>query len=62
MNGMRRKIAGKTPAEIRAMPKEAMTEPVTQGDFVQAIAKINPSVGERDVQRHEKWLREYGSV
>jgi katanin p60 ATPase-containing subunit A1 len=35
MNGMRRKIAGKTPAEIRSMSKEDMKEPVTMGDFVQ---------------------------
>ena len=28
----------------------------------QAIAKINPSVGERDIARHERWLKEYGSV
>jgi hypothetical protein len=151
MNGMRRKIAGKTPAEIREMSREAMKEPVTQDDFfqassrglgcggvgvaplgwggsapgrtgcalegppngprsmgavvhvsngrprlpaslidqprpsptshppthpptphhtcppapptrAQAIAKINPSVGEKDLQRHEAWLKEYGSV
>lgn len=36
MNGMRRRIAGKTPAEIREMSKDAMKEPVTQDDFLQA--------------------------
>lgn len=35
MNGMRRRIAGKTPAEIREMSKAAMEEPVTQDDFLQ---------------------------
>jgi hypothetical protein len=35
MNGMRRRIAGKTPSEIREMSKDAMKEPVTQEDFLQ---------------------------
>jgi hypothetical protein len=35
MNGMRRKIAGKTPAEIREMSKDDMKEPITMGDFMQ---------------------------
>lgn len=35
MNGMRRKIAGKTPAEIREMSKEEMKEPITMEDFIQ---------------------------
>ncbi|KAI8464204.1 MAG: P-loop containing nucleoside triphosphate hydrolase protein [Monoraphidium minutum] len=64
MNGMRRRIAGKTPTEIREMSKDAMKEPITQDDFLQAcaIAKINPSVGEKDIQRHLNWLQEYGSI
>lgn len=36
MNGMRRKIAGKTPAEIREMSKEEMKQPITMEDFLQA--------------------------
>ena len=35
MNGMRRRIAGKTPSEIREMSKDAMKEPVTHEDFLQ---------------------------
>jgi hypothetical protein len=35
MNGMRRKIAGKTPAEIREMSKEEMKQPITMEDFIQ---------------------------
>lgn len=136
MNGMRRRIAGKTPSEIREMSKDAMKEPVTHEDFLQvglagvgwvvsvyalqgpgvkarlcggrgggglrcrcpcclsrpqrwpagqvcrasadtrsaqppaphspacpqAIAKINPSVGEKDIKRHEKWLSDFGSI
>lgn len=37
MNGMRRKIAGKTPAEIREMSKDEMKEPITMEDFIQVM-------------------------
>lgn len=64
MNGMRRKIAGKTPDQIREMSrdKEAMKEPIRMEDFLQAVRKINPSVAERDIKRHEDWLRDFGSI
>lgn len=62
MNGMRRKILGKTPSEIRSMSKEAMKEPITMDDLVQAISKINPSVAEKDIRRHQEWLAAYGSI
>ncbi len=35
MNGMRRKIAGKTPEQIRALSKEDVHEPVRMDDFLQ---------------------------
>lgn len=38
MNGMRRRIAGKTPAEIREMAKIEMKDPVTMEDFMQVCA------------------------
>ena len=38
MNGMRRKIAGKTAMEIREMSKDAMKEPITTEDFLQVGA------------------------
>eukprot|EP00884_Botryococcus_braunii_P010016 jgi/Botrbrau1/19015/Bobra.0100s0047.1 len=62
MNGMRRKIAGKTPEQIRELSKDDMHEPVTMDDFVQALHRINPSVSIGDVQRHEKWKCEFGSI
>lgn len=65
MNGMRRRIAGKTPDEIREMREKgmaAMKEPITMDDFRQAIRKINPSVSKEDIRRHEEWLAVYGSV
>lgn len=41
------------------LPPPAAPLPATSR---QAIAKINPSVGEKDILRHENWLKEYGSV
>ncbi|KAH7433831.1 hypothetical protein KP509_07G088300 [Ceratopteris richardii] len=61
MNGMRRKIAGKTRDEIRNMTKDAMQEPVAMCDFEEALSKISRSVSSADIERHEKWLAEFGS-
>ncbi|CAM6090201.1 unnamed protein product [Calypogeia fissa] len=62
MNGMRRKIAGKTPEEIKGMTKDQMYEPVAKRDFDDALAKISRSVSTADIERHEKWLAEFGSA
>lgn len=61
MNGMRRKIAGKTPEEIKNMTKDQMYEPVAMRDFDEALSKISRSVSTADIERHEKWLSEFGS-
>ncbi len=62
MNGMRRKIEGKTAAEIRQLAAEEMAEPVRMEDFRQALSKIKPTVSAADVKRHESWLSDFGSV
>lgn len=62
MNGMRRKIAGKTRDEIKNMTKDAMQEPVAMCDFEEALSKISRSVSSADIERHEKWLTEFGSA
>ncbi|GAQ87424.1 AAA-type ATPase family protein [Klebsormidium nitens] len=63
MNGIRRRIAGRrlTPEEIKNMSKEDMSDPVSMKDFEEALAKIQPSVSHADIERHEKWLAEFGS-
>lgn len=61
MNGMRRKIAGKTPDEIKNMTKDEMYEPVAMRDFDEALNKISRSVSTADIEKHEKWLAEFGS-
>jgi katanin p60 ATPase-containing subunit A1 len=62
MNGMRRMIAGKTPAEIRALRCEEVNLPVTAADLEAALARISPSVAPQDTQRHERWLADFGSA
>ncbi|KAJ7525965.1 hypothetical protein O6H91_17G076300 [Diphasiastrum complanatum] len=62
MNGMRRKIAGKTRDEIKNMKMDEIHDPVAMCDFEEALSKISRSVSMMDIERHEKWLAEYGSA
>ncbi|KAL8043108.1 hypothetical protein ABFX02_09G096400 [Erythranthe guttata] len=63
LNGMRRKIAGKTRDEIKNMPKDEISnDPIAMCDFLEAIAKVQPSVSASDIERHEKWFSEFGSA
>uniref|UniRef100_T1JGH2 Katanin p60 ATPase-containing subunit A1 n=1 Tax=Strigamia maritima TaxID=126957 RepID=T1JGH2_STRMM len=62
MMAMRRKIAGLTPEEIRNLPKEELELPVSRRDFEEAIKNCNKSVSKEDLQRYEKWMKEFGST
>ncbi|KAK9690319.1 hypothetical protein RND81_09G119500 [Saponaria officinalis] len=63
LNGMRRKIAGKTRDEIKSMSKDEISnDPVAMCDFEEALRKVQPSVSATDIERHEKWLSEFGSA
>lgn len=63
LNGMRRKIAGKTRDEIKNMPKDEISkDPIAMCDFLEAIAKVQPSVSAADIEKHEKWFSEFGSA
>ncbi|KFK42431.1 hypothetical protein AALP_AA2G255400 [Arabis alpina] len=63
MNGMRRKIAGKTRDEIKNMSKDDISnDPVAMCDFEEAIKKVQPSVSASDIEKHEKWFNEFGSA
>ncbi|KAI3712033.1 hypothetical protein L1987_70582 [Smallanthus sonchifolius] len=63
LNGMRRKIAGKTREEIKNMSKEDISkDPIAMCDFEEAITKVQPSVSAADIERHEKWFAEFGSA
>lgn len=63
LNGMRRKIAGKTRDEIKNMPKDEISnDPVAMCDFEEALTKVQRSVSAADIERHEKWFSEFGSA
>ncbi|MED6218372.1 Katanin p60 ATPase-containing subunit A1 [Stylosanthes scabra] len=63
LNGMRRKIAGKTRDEIKNMPKDEISkDPVAMCDFEEALKKVQRSVSQADIERHEKWFTEFGSA
>ncbi|KAG1367629.1 putative Katanin p60 ATPase-containing subunit A1 [Cocos nucifera] len=63
LNGMRRKIAGKTRDEIKNMSKDEISnDPVAMCDFEEALSKVQRSVSAADIERHEKWFAEFGSA
>lgn len=63
LNGMRRKIAGKTREEIKNMSKDDISkDPVAMCDFEEALVKVQRSVSQADIEKHEKWLSEFGSA
>ncbi|XP_021906383.1 katanin p60 ATPase-containing subunit A1 isoform X1 [Carica papaya] len=63
LNGMRRKIAGKTRDEIKNMSKDEISkDPVAMCDFEEALVKVQRSVSAADIERHEKWFSEFGSA
>lgn len=61
MMSMRRKIAGLKPDEIKKLSKEELDLPVTQRDFREAISKCNKSVSRHDLEKYDKWMKEFGS-
>lgn len=73
MMGIRRlldeaRAIGMTSKNIEQMLKdqhklgeEGLQSPVTQSDFLAAVAKVNKSVGESDLKRYSDWMDEFGS-
>jgi len=35
---------------------------VTMADFEEALKKISKSVGAGDIQKHQKWMEEFGAT
>lgn len=62
MNCMRRNIEDKSPEEIMKMQREDIAEPISTRDFLDAIARVSPSVSGHDISAHEKWRDEFGST
>ncbi|GLV46302.1 katanin p60-like 1 [Carabus blaptoides fortunei] len=61
MMAMRRKISGRSPAEIKHIKKEDVDLPVTIKDFDEALNKCRKSVSSNDIARYQAWMGEYGS-
>lgn len=61
MMSMRRKIAGLKPEQIRQLATEEVDLPVSTQDFADAISKCNKSVSKADLEKYEKWMKEFGS-
>lgn len=61
MMAMRRRIAGLSCEEIRALSKDELELPVSAKDFTEAIQKVNKSVSAEDLIKYEKWMNEFGS-
>lgn len=62
MMAMRRAIEGKTPEEIKNLPKDKLEQPTTMDDFHIAIKKCSKSVSQVDLEKYIKWMSEFGSV
>lgn len=62
MMSMRRKIAGLRPEQIKQLAKEELDLPVSTQDFTEALAKCNKSVSKEDLDKYERWMREFGST
>lgn len=47
--------------ELLNNKEELESTAVAQKDFIDALKKINKSVGKEDLERYEKWVDEFGS-
>jgi hypothetical protein len=61
MMSMRRKICGRSNAEIKQMKKEDVVLPITTEDFEEALSRCRKSVSLSDVSKYEIWMEEFGS-
>ena len=59
---MRRRIAGLAPSEIRKLSKEELHLPTTGADFVESTKKVSKSVSQQDLEKYEKWMKDFGAA
>ena len=62
MMGMRRKIQGLTPLEMREVAKDVKDIPTTKEDLLAALQRVSKSVSKEDLKKYEDWMNEFGSV
>ncbi|XP_026321922.1 katanin p60 ATPase-containing subunit A1-like isoform X2 [Hyposmocoma kahamanoa] len=60
MMTMRRKIAGKSPDQIRKIKQSELEAPVTKEDLMTAIEKTRRTVTTNDVARYTNWMQKHG--
>nr|XP_009862197.1 LOW QUALITY PROTEIN: katanin p60 ATPase-containing subunit A1-like [Ciona intestinalis] len=59
---MRRRIAGLKPDEIRNLSQSELHLPTTGEDFTEAMRKVSKSVSSQDLEKYEKWMKEFGAA
>ncbi|XP_063377452.1 katanin p60 ATPase-containing subunit A-like 1 isoform X4 [Cydia fagiglandana] len=60
MMTMRRKIAGKSPDQIRHLKRSELEAPVSKEDLVAATEKTRRTVSQADVARYTGWMQRHG--
>ncbi|XP_068631226.1 katanin p60 ATPase-containing subunit A1-like [Battus philenor] len=60
MMTMRRKIAGKTPDQIRRLKQSELEAPVSKEDLNAAVEKTRRTVSSSDVERYTSWIQRHG--
>ncbi len=62
MMGMRRIIDGLSIEQIQLISKDELNLPCKMMDFLEVIKKVSPSVGQKDLEKYEQWMQEFGST
>ncbi|KAG6453606.1 katanin p60 ATPase-containing subunit A1 isoform X2 [Manduca sexta] len=60
MMTMRRKIAGKSPDQIRKLKRSELEAPVSRGDLDSSMEKTRRTVTPADVARYTSWMQKHG--
>ncbi|CAH2070926.1 unnamed protein product, partial [Iphiclides podalirius] len=60
MMTMRRKIAGKSPDQIRRLKQSELEAPVSKEDLSAAVEKTRRTVSTSDVARYTSWIQRHG--
>jgi len=63
MLGLRRLLAGRSVAEIKAMAQEQLSqEAITRADFETVFQTVKSTAGKSDLEKYREWMREFGSA
>lgn len=60
MMTMRRKIAGKSPDQIRRLKRAELEAPVSKEDLFAATEKTKRTVTDADISRYNNWMQKHG--